>query len=60
MKKCTDCIHIDVCNMHCEQQKAQGCCDCMMDNIEPGINVSGLWWADLNQTIRATKEFKEV
>lgn len=28
--------------------------------IEPGINVSGLWWADLNQTIRATKEFKEV
>ena len=30
MKKCTNCIHVDVCDMHCEQQNVQGCCDCMI------------------------------
>lgn len=27
--------------------------------IEPGINSDGYWWADIEQTVRGTKEFKE-
>lgn len=27
--------------------------------IEPGINSNGYWWADIIQTARKTKEFRE-
>lgn len=28
--------------------------------IEKDVNAPNFWWADLNQTIRETKEFKEM